>query len=164
MVPKALFELIAAVGEGVPNDDRQGPHLGRTVQPPPRETADLVEPDAGGARKAPSGVPYLSDWACAANGAWARLVIESIFGVDARLTGPLRAAPRIAAFDPEAVLQAEEEGKAFACGRGAVAAVLWAACGLGADQVKIVNYATSGDVTGDYSTVVGYGAAAIYQN
>jgi AmmeMemoRadiSam system protein B len=64
-------------------------------------------------------------------------------------------------FDPEAVLRVEEEGKAFACGRGAVAAVLWAARKLGANNVQIVNYATSGDVSGDYSQVVGYGAAVV---
>lgn len=68
---------------------------------------------------------------------------------------------RIAAFDPLAVLRAEEENKAFACGRGAVAAVLWATQALGADTVTILNYATSGDVSGDTSRVVGYGAAAI---
>jgi len=68
---------------------------------------------------------------------------------------------RIADFDPVSVLLAEEQGKAFACGRGAVAAVLWAARDLGADTVTIVNYATSGDVSGDYGQVVGYGAAVI---
>jgi len=68
---------------------------------------------------------------------------------------------RISAFDPLAVLQAEEENKAFACGRGAVAAVLWATQALGAETVTIVNYATSGDVSGDFSQVVGYGAAII---
>jgi AmmeMemoRadiSam system protein B len=68
---------------------------------------------------------------------------------------------RIAAFDPMAVLQAEEQGKAFACGRGAVAAVLWAAQDLGADTATIVNYATSGDISGDTSQVVGYGAAVV---
>jgi AmmeMemoRadiSam system protein B len=68
---------------------------------------------------------------------------------------------RIEAFDPLSVLQAEEQGKAFACGRGAVAAVLWAARALGAETITILNYATSGDVSGDFSQVVGYGAAAI---
>ena len=68
---------------------------------------------------------------------------------------------RIEAFDPLAVLQAEEQGKAYACGRAAVAAVLWAAQELGADTVTIVNYATSGDVSGDYFQVVGYGAAVV---
>ncbi len=66
---------------------------------------------------------------------------------------------RVAAFDPDAVLQAEDEGKGFACGRGALAAVLWAARELGANRRASLRYATSGDVTGDYSQVVGYGAA-----
>jgi AmmeMemoRadiSam system protein B len=70
---------------------------------------------------------------------------------------------RVEAFDPEGVLTAEEEGKGFACGRGALAAVLWAARELGANTVKVLRYATSGDVTGDYTQVVGYGAAAIYR-
>ncbi|MBK5108657.1 MAG: AmmeMemoRadiSam system protein B, partial [Anaerolineales bacterium] len=68
---------------------------------------------------------------------------------------------RVEAFDPLGVLQAEEEGKGFACGRNAIAAVLWAARELGANKVKVLNHATSGDVTGDYSGVVGYAAAII---
>ncbi len=68
---------------------------------------------------------------------------------------------QIEAFSPEGVLRAEEIGKGFACGRGAVAATLFAARALGADSVKVVNYATSGDVTGDMSSVVGYGAAVV---
>jgi AmmeMemoRadiSam system protein B len=70
---------------------------------------------------------------------------------------------RLAAQDPAGLLQAEIEGTGFACGRGAIAAVLWAAQQLGGNSVKILNYATSGDITGDYSAVVGYGAAAIYR-
>lgn len=68
---------------------------------------------------------------------------------------------QIEGFDPLGVLQAEEEGKGFACGRVAVAAVLWAARDMGANTVQILKHATSGDVTGDYSGVVGYGAAVI---
>jgi AmmeMemoRadiSam system protein B len=68
---------------------------------------------------------------------------------------------RIESFDPEAVLRAEAEGAGFACGRGAVAAVLWAARELGGDTVQILNHATSGDITGDYHQVVGYGAVVI---
>jgi len=68
---------------------------------------------------------------------------------------------RISAFDPLAVLQAEEEGKAFACGRGAIAAVMWAARELGAAHAITLHHATSGDVTGDYTRVVGYGAAVL---
>jgi MEMO1 family protein len=70
----------------------------------------------------------------------------------------------IESFDPDAVILAEEEGKGFACGRGALAAVLWAAKDLGADKVKILNHATSGDVTGDTSQVVGYGAAVVLRS
>ena len=68
---------------------------------------------------------------------------------------------QIEAFSPEGVFEAEKTGTGFACGHAAVAAVLWAARELGADTVKLLNYATSGDVTGDYSGVVGYGAAAV---
>ena len=70
----------------------------------------------------------------------------------------------IESFDPEAVIQAEEQGRGFACGRGALAAVLWAARDLGADSVRVLNHATSGDVTGDYSQVVGYGAAVVLKS
>lgn len=68
---------------------------------------------------------------------------------------------RVEAFDPRGVLQAEEEGVGFACGRNAIAAVFWAAQELGANAVKVLKHATSGDVTGDYSGVVGYAAAII---
>ncbi|MBN1201800.1 MAG: AmmeMemoRadiSam system protein B [Anaerolineae bacterium] len=69
----------------------------------------------------------------------------------------------VAAFDPVAVIRAEEQGKGFACGRGAIAAVMIAARDLGADTAHVVNYATSGDVTHDYHQVVGYGAALFCQ-
>lgn len=67
----------------------------------------------------------------------------------------------IESFSPQAVFDAEQSGRGFACGHAAVAAVLWAARDLGANQVKILKHATSGDVTGDYTQVVGYGAAAV---
>lgn len=65
----------------------------------------------------------------------------------------------VEAFDPQGVLRAEEEGKGFACGRGALASVMWAAKGLGANHAQVLNYATSGDVTGDFTQVVGYASA-----
>ncbi len=68
------------------------------------------------------------------------------------------------AFSPEGIFEAEESGRGFACGLGAVASVLWAARSLGADQVKVLHHATSGDVTGETSSVVGYGAAAILKS
>lgn len=68
---------------------------------------------------------------------------------------------QVEAFDPAGVIRVEDEGKGFACGRGALAAVLWAARDLGADHVQVLHHATSGDVTGDYDRVVGYGAAVV---
>lgn len=67
----------------------------------------------------------------------------------------------VESFDPESLFDLERSGKGYACGLGALAAVMWAARGLGADKVEILRHATSGDVTGDYAAVVGYGAAAI---
>ncbi len=68
---------------------------------------------------------------------------------------------RVESFSPDDVFSAEKEGRGFACGLGALTAVLWAARSLGADTVKVLRHATSGDITGDYSSVVGYGAAVI---
>jgi AmmeMemoRadiSam system protein B len=71
---------------------------------------------------------------------------------------------RIEAFDPESVIQAEIMERGFACGRGAISTVLYACRELGANKVKVLNYENSGEVTGDYDSVVGYGAAVIYQS
>jgi AmmeMemoRadiSam system protein B len=68
---------------------------------------------------------------------------------------------QVEALDPYGVQAAEAQGKGYACGYGALAAVLWAALGLGANWAKIVRYGTSGDINGDYDRVVGYGAAVI---
>lgn len=68
---------------------------------------------------------------------------------------------RMQSFDPASLFEAERNGKGFACGVAAVAAVLWAAKEMGADQVEILHHSTSGDETGDHTSVVGYGAAAV---
>ena len=68
---------------------------------------------------------------------------------------------QIESFSPEGAFDVERAGKGFACGLGAFTAVMWASRELGADKVKVLRHATSGDVTGDYSSVVGYGAAVI---
>jgi AmmeMemoRadiSam system protein B len=68
---------------------------------------------------------------------------------------------RFESFQPEKIFEAEHTGKGFACGHAAVASVLWAARKLGADKVQVLHHATSGDVTGDFSQVVGYGAAVV---
>jgi AmmeMemoRadiSam system protein B len=67
----------------------------------------------------------------------------------------------IESFDPEQAFDLERAGKGFACGLGAFTAVMWAARELGANKVKVLRHATSGNVTGDYASVVGYGAAVI---
>ncbi|MGZ9223447.1 MAG: AmmeMemoRadiSam system protein B, partial [Anaerolineales bacterium] len=67
----------------------------------------------------------------------------------------------IESFNPEAAFDVERAGKGFACGLGAFTAVMWASRELGADKVQVLRHATSADVTGDYSSVVGYGAAVI---
>jgi AmmeMemoRadiSam system protein B len=63
---------------------------------------------------------------------------------------------------PEEVLAAEKSGSGSACGAGPIAVALTLARAAGADCVKILNHSDSGDVTGDESSVVGYGAAVIY--
>ncbi|HQU36907.1 MAG TPA: AmmeMemoRadiSam system protein B [Anaerolineales bacterium] len=68
---------------------------------------------------------------------------------------------RFESFDPESIFEAEHTGKAFACGHAAVAAALWASRELGANKVQILRHATSGDVTEDFTSVVGYGAGVI---
>ncbi len=47
-----------------------------------------------------------------------------------------------------------------ACGGGPIVSTMMAAERLGANQAKVLKYANTGDVTGDHSRVVGYGAVA----
>jgi AmmeMemoRadiSam system protein B len=51
-----------------------------------------------------------------------------------------------------------EERQVSACGYGAVAATMVASRELGATRGELLKYATSGDVTGDMDSVVGYGS------
>ncbi|MDQ1443992.1 MAG: hypothetical protein QOI20_456 [Acidimicrobiaceae bacterium] len=64
----------------------------------------VIEPDAGGARKSSANLPFICDWACSAGGAWASVIIESLFGVEATLADGLTATPQFADFDPKARL------------------------------------------------------------
>lgn len=85
------------------------PGLAKTTNQGPTGQAHFVEEAQpginGGARKAPPQLPYIIDWSCSSSGAWAALVIESLFGVRAELDGTLTAAPVIADLDPTAVLR-----------------------------------------------------------
>jgi AmmeMemoRadiSam system protein B len=47
------------------------------------------------------------------------------------------------------------------CGYGPVAAMLSACKELGAKKAELVKYMTSGDTTGDYGQVVGYGGVLV---
>ncbi len=47
-----------------------------------------------------------------------------------------------------------------ACGYGPIATTITAAKGMGAKEAKLLSYKSSGDVTGDYSSVVGYAAVS----
>ncbi len=67
----------------------------------------------------------------------------------------------ILAFDPEGLCTALMREQAHACGGGPVAAALFAARELGAQQAHLVKYATSGDVWPDRAQVVGYAAVVL---
>ncbi len=55
-------------------------------------------------------------------------------------------------------------GRCEACGAGPMVTALLAAEHLGADQSRVLRYATSGDATGDRDRVVGYMAAALFRS
>lgn len=71
---------------------------------------------------------------------------------------------RVQAFDPEGLYQKLVAGECEACGGGPMISTMIAARLLGATKAQVVKYAHSGDVTGDHHRVVGYMAAAIWNN
>ena len=60
--------------------------------------------------------------------------------------------------DVDVFYQTLKEKQITACGFGAIASVMVACKKLGATKGKLLSYATSGDISGDTSSVVGYGA------
>lgn len=64
-------------------------------------------------------------------------------------------------FAPEALAKAVASGSCEACGAGPTIAAMLAARELGANRSLTLNYANSGDVTGDRRQVVGYLSAAL---
>lgn len=66
-------------------------------------------------------------------------------------------------FDPQGLYQDIKKNRCEACGAAPILAVMLAAKGLGARQGKVLKYLNSGDVSGDRSQVVGYGACALYK-
>lgn len=90
--------------------------------------------------------------------------LSHFFKQDVALTYDRAMLGEIEAFRPEGAFDLERTRKGFACGLGAFTSVMWACRKLGADKVKVLRHATSANVTGDYSSVVGYGAAAILKS
>ena len=67
----------------------------------------------------------------------------------------------VSRFDADALQYALRLQPDHACGGGPTVAVMRAAKALGARDAVVLNYADSGDVSGDKSAVVGYMAAAL---
>ena len=54
-------------------------------------TETAIDPEAGGAaRKSPSDVPWINDWACVSGGAYLEPILEGLFGIRAPLRGAFR--------------------------------------------------------------------------
>jgi hypothetical protein len=121
--PQALLALYR-VGEadlafrwmkGLARSANQGPfgqaHFAETI----------IEPDAGGARKAPIDFPYITDWTVSSGGSWVSAILEGLFGVTGTLDGRIAARPQFSSFDPAAELRnLPYQGKLYNVGRQGV--------------------------------------------
>jgi len=67
---------------------------------------------------------------------------------------------KIINLDPEGLFNAVVETPISMCGPGPVMALIYAAKKLGYTKARLLKYANSGDVTGDYSAVVAYASIA----
>ena len=72
-----------------------------------------------------------------------------------------KALDAILKLDSKKLFQEVSERDISMCGYGPVAVTITACKRLGCSKTKLVDYKTSGDVTGDYSQVVGYGGVII---
>lgn len=68
---------------------------------------------------------------------------------------------RMLAFDPKGLYNVVHQENISMCGYGPAVAMLTAAKRLGATRAELIKYATSGDVSGDRDTVVGYAGIAV---
>lgn len=64
----------------------------------------------------------------------------------------------VGAMDEDKFYSVIELQRVSACGYGSIVALISAAKSLGVKEAKLLSYKTSGDVIGDYSSVVGYAA------
>jgi hypothetical protein len=76
----------------------------------------------------------------------------------------LAALDAVEALDEKQFYQILEAENVSACGYAPIAALIAYAKGLGATKAEILCHKTSGDVTGDKSSVVGYAAVTIKKN
>jgi hypothetical protein len=72
-----------------------------------------------------------------------------------------RAIERILTLDPRGLYDVVTQQDISMCGFGPAVAMLTAARQLGAKSAELVKYATSGDVSGDRETVVGYAGVVV---
>ncbi len=72
-----------------------------------------------------------------------------------------QALEKISRLDVQGMYRVMYEQDITMCGYGAIAAVLTAAKHLGAGGCEVLKHATSGDTSGDYSSVVGYASCVI---
>jgi AmmeMemoRadiSam system protein B len=72
----------------------------------------------------------------------------------------LTALEAVKAMDAKRFIEFVEERNVTACGYGPIAATIVAAKALQAKEAKLLRYKTSGDITGDRSSVVGYAAVS----
>jgi len=79
---------------------------------------------------------------------------------DARMQDEM-AISRIEAMDPKGLLETVVMNRISMCGVSPVTATLKASIELGATSAKLVKYQTSGDITGDTHSVVGYAGLVI---
>jgi AmmeMemoRadiSam system protein B len=67
----------------------------------------------------------------------------------------------ITALSPDQMFDLEKRDGGYACGMSGVASVIDCCSLLGAKRAVLLKQATSGEVTGDLASVVGYGSVAI---
>jgi hypothetical protein len=72
-----------------------------------------------------------------------------------------KAIARILALDPEGLYRTVRSERITMCGVIPATVMLFAALSLGAREARLIKYATSGDVSGDYGQVVGYAGMAV---
>jgi hypothetical protein len=69
---------------------------------------------------------------------------------------------KISDYNAEKVTRLQDGGIVYACGYGAISTVMLVTRQQGTKTASQEGYGTSGDVTGDYSSVVGYGSVVFH--